>query len=149
EICFLELAEPTISTGINNLIKQGAERIVIVPVLLLSAGHYYKDIPEEVNKVKSKYPNITFTYGKPLGVQKRLTTIMIERILEMNILIKKDAKILLVGRGSRNPQTKKDIENIGKELQNVLNISVDACYRSEEHTSELQSRFDLVCRLLL
>src|SRR6266513_5335247 len=23
------------------------------------------------------------------------------------------------------------------------------CYRSEEHTSELQSRFDLVCRLLL
>src|SRR5699024_11966405 len=25
----------------------------------------------------------------------------------------------------------------------------DAWYRSEEHTSELQSRFDLVCRLLL
>ena len=24
-----------------------------------------------------------------------------------------------------------------------------ACHRSEEHTSELQSRFDLVCRLLL
>src|SRR6266704_5186827 len=24
-----------------------------------------------------------------------------------------------------------------------------ACWRSEEHTSELQSRFDLVCRLLL
>src|SRR5437868_7438062 len=23
------------------------------------------------------------------------------------------------------------------------------CYRSEEHTSELQSRFDIVCRLLL
>src|SRR5438067_8748611 len=27
--------------------------------------------------------------------------------------------------------------------------SVDAGTRSEEHTSELQSRFDLVCRLLL
>src|SRR5699024_12588574 len=26
---------------------------------------------------------------------------------------------------------------------------VDRCIRSEEHTSELQSRFDLVCRLLL
>src|SRR5437868_15507748 len=25
----------------------------------------------------------------------------------------------------------------------------DRCQRSEEHTSELQSRFDLVCRLLL
>src|SRR5699024_12223148 len=29
-----------------------------------------------------------------------------------------------------------------------LNIGAEA-YRSEEHTSELQSRFDLVCRLLL
>src|SRR5699024_11712916 len=26
---------------------------------------------------------------------------------------------------------------------------LDKCRRSEEHTSELQSRFDLVCRLLL
>src|SRR5207249_12337649 len=28
-------------------------------------------------------------------------------------------------------------------------VPVSAQYRSEEHTSELQSRFDLVCRLLL
>src|SRR5699024_11618028 len=27
--------------------------------------------------------------------------------------------------------------------------AIAACSRSEEHTSELQSRFDLVCRLLL
>src|SRR5207249_8408455 len=31
----------------------------------------------------------------------------------------------------------------------TLFIDVDAKGRSEEHTSELQSRFDLVCRLLL
>src|SRR5207249_5762855 len=31
----------------------------------------------------------------------------------------------------------------------VVSISEDALQRSEEHTSELQSRFDLVCRLLL
>src|SRR5207249_11336022 len=30
-----------------------------------------------------------------------------------------------------------------------LRIPADAPLRSEEHTSELQSRFDLVCRLLL
>src|SRR5207249_10826704 len=28
-------------------------------------------------------------------------------------------------------------------------LAAKACLRSEEHTSELQSRFDLVCRLLL
>src|SRR5207249_10869862 len=31
----------------------------------------------------------------------------------------------------------------------LTSYPVDALQRSEEHTSELQSRFDLVCRLLL
>src|SRR5207249_8088101 len=31
----------------------------------------------------------------------------------------------------------------------LLGVSIRSCGRSEEHTSELQSRFDLVCRLLL
>src|SRR5699024_11566097 len=35
------------------------------------------------------------------------------------------------------------------ELQAILEINKASNWRSEEHTSELQSRFDLVCRLLL
>src|SRR5699024_12153468 len=35
------------------------------------------------------------------------------------------------------------------ELPNDTAYCGDVVYRSEEHTSELQSRFDLVCRLLL
>src|SRR5438067_5980773 len=31
----------------------------------------------------------------------------------------------------------------------IFGAATQAVYRSEEHTSELQSRFDLVCRLLL
>src|SRR2546421_5390780 len=43
-------------------------------------------------------------------------------------------------------------ENISCTGENVLHLlpdSIDAGHRSEEHTSELQSRSDLVCRLLL
>src|SRR5699024_12154665 len=36
-----------------------------------------------------------------------------------------------------------------KSLYNVAGVSDEESYKSEEHTSELQSRFDLVCRLLL
>src|SRR5437868_11992318 len=36
----------------------------------------------------------------------------------------------------------------GQSLLDQVDI-VGGAYRSEEHTSELQSRFDLVCRLLL
>src|SRR5699024_6821226 len=46
---------------------------------------------------------------------------------------------------------------VGQRLNTCINsfFNIDCCFntradkRSEEHTSELQSRFDLVCRLLL
>src|SRR5216683_8090633 len=38
---------------------------------------------------------------------------------------------------------------LGKRLHTIIKASAPALARSEEHTSELQSRSDLVCRLLL
>src|SRR5437868_9389289 len=38
---------------------------------------------------------------------------------------------------------------MGNVSANQIDIGIFAPNRSEEHTSELQSRFDLVCRLLL
>src|SRR5699024_12544825 len=40
-------------------------------------------------------------------------------------------------------------EQISKFDQNSEQVELSMKHRSEEHTSELQSRFDLVCRLLL
>lgn len=129
EICFLELAEPNVEQGIETLVSRGALRISVVPVLLLSAGHYFKDIPDEVNLAKAKHPTITFTYGEPLGMQDRFIDVLAERITETKVPAKPDAKILLVGRGSRNPQTKKVIENIGQKLLVKTNFtSVDVCF---------------------
>ena len=51
------------------------------------------------------------------------------------------------------PQTFSGFENLaalfGYPVQIFLDFSGYSDMRSEEHTSELQSRFDLVCRLLL
>src|SRR5699024_12031421 len=47
--------------------------------------------------------------------------------------------------------TVKDYLSFARMRMSATDISdvTGATYRSEEHTSELQSRFDLVCRLLL
>ncbi|ASK62178.1 sirohydrochlorin chelatase [Virgibacillus phasianinus] len=129
EICFLELTDPTVEQGIDTLVSRGASRIAIVPVLLLSAGHYFNDIPEEVNRAKAKHSHIAFTYGEPLGMQDRFIDVLAERIKETKVPPKPDAKLLLVGRGSRNPQTRKVIENIGQKLRERTNFSsVDVCF---------------------
>src|SRR5699024_11557095 len=61
----------------------------------------------------------------------------------------------LTGNGS-NPINSKTVQQDikGKKVANVSFTDIESDYsdtlkRSEEHTSELQSRFDLVCRLLL
>src|SRR5699024_12384746 len=45
--------------------------------------------------------------------------------------------------------SKTRLPSIFSEMSEILSISNFIFSRSEEHTSELQSRFDLVCRLLL
>src|SRR5699024_12877241 len=42
-----------------------------------------------------------------------------------------------------------EIEVYRKPKKKTWNLGMQNILRSEEHTSELQSRFDLVCRLLL
>jgi len=58
----------------------------------------------------------------------------------------------------RDKARKEELNRISDEITTWIaftagrafyNIKTDAAYRSEEHTSELQSRSDLVCRLLL
>src|SRR5690606_41545583 len=49
-----------------------------------------------------------------------------------------------IERGLRKPSAE-----ILNQIAKGLRISAEALYRSEEHTSELQSRENLVCRLLL
>src|SRR5699024_12301787 len=43
----------------------------------------------------------------------------------------------------------KSDNNIASARSNIFLVLIMALLRSEEHTSELQSRFDLVCSLLL
>lgn len=129
ETCFLELASPDIGEGIDSLVGQGATAIAVVPVLLLSAGHYYEDIPDEVKKSVLRYPDIRFTYGQPLGVQDRLVEILAQRLQETAVERLPEAKILLVGRGGKSPEITQSVEEIAAKLAVKANVpNVEVCY---------------------
>lgn len=129
ETCFLELASPDIAEGIASLVEQGATAIAVVPVLLLSAGHYYEDIPDEVKKTALRYPDVRFTYGKPLGVQDRLVEILAERLEETAVERLPEAKILLVGRGGKSSEITRSVEEIAAKLAAMAKVpKVEVCY---------------------
>lgn len=116
EICFLELASPTIQEAIKSCLEQGATRVIVVPVLLLTAAHAKKDIPNELDKVKRRNPGLEIIYGEPFGVQETIVDVLIER-LEAKRRITEDMKIILIGRGSSDPDVVTDLNRIRDILE--------------------------------
>src|SRR5699024_11943405 len=83
--------------------------------------------------------------------------IEIKEQIEVNKFNSKRLGLYLLNRDAPTPEEKEIIEDLPYS-QGVLDFSMimgermfdnRTLTRSEEHTSELQSRFDLVCRLLL
>lgn len=55
ELAFLELAEPNIMTAVERLFQAGVQQLVVVPVLLFSAGHAQHDIPHVVEAAAERF----------------------------------------------------------------------------------------------
>ena len=129
EICFLELAKPSIEEGIENCIARGATKIAIVPLLLLSAVHAKKDIPEKIRASEKKYPQITFTYGRPFGIDNHIVDALYDRVMEQATPLTASAQILLVGRGSSDLDVKYDLTEIARRLENKYQMAtVEICF---------------------
>ncbi|KMY53975.1 sirohydrochlorin ferrochelatase [Bacillus sp. FJAT-27231] len=127
EACFLELAEPTIEQGVSRCVAQGATEIIVFPFLLLAAGHAKKDIPVELEKVQFAFPSVVFHYAKPLGVHEAMVDILVERMKETGQPIMPDASVLIVGRGSSDPQTKEDfaaIRDLFRNKTKLLDVNI-------------------------
>jgi sirohydrochlorin ferrochelatase len=129
EICFLELVEPNISEGIDRCVQRGATKIAVVPILLLTANHANEDIPLELNEGKKKYPQVEITYGRPFGVHPKIVDSLYDRIIEQGKPIKKDSRVLLVGRGSSDQAVEQDLNEIARLLgEKYFFRQVETCF---------------------
>jgi precorrin-8X/cobalt-precorrin-8 methylmutase len=80
EACFLQLAKPGLTEAVEDIVGRGAERVVVMPLLLFSGNHVMKDIPEEIEKEQKKYPEVEFCYAKNIGADERIAQITREKI---------------------------------------------------------------------
>jgi len=136
EIGFLELSEPTISQGFERCVKKGATTIIAIPVLLLTAAHAKVDIPKELAKLQSQFPYVDVKLGQPIGVHEKMVDLLLERIADTNIPLKDDSLVLLVGRGSSDPDVKRDLTVIGKILEQRIAVKrVEVCFLTAANPS--------------
>ncbi len=82
EAGFLQLAKPGLTEVVEDLIGRGAKRVVVMPLLLFSGNHVLKDIPEEIDNERKKFPEVEFCYAKNIGADERIALIATDRIEE-------------------------------------------------------------------
>jgi len=74
---FLELAEPSISEGIQHCVQQGVKEIMIIPYFLSAGRHVVKDIPEEVTAAQNLYPDINIKVSPHLGTTSNMVDVLL------------------------------------------------------------------------
>jgi sirohydrochlorin ferrochelatase len=111
EQAFLELNEPGILDGISRLVERGADRIVIAPLLLFSAGHAKRDIPSVLVQARHRHGSIAFCVSDPLGCHPALLRLSVRRFQEA---VDQPVRLcsfthVLVGRGGSDDEAAADL----------------------------------------
>ncbi len=123
---FLEFARPTIGEAIDTLVDRGATRIVVVPAMLMAAGHVKNDVPSEVQEGRSRHPGVTFHMARPLDIHPALLELCHVRYreaLEGRVEIPAERTLLLlVGRGTSDPDANANIARISRFLWEAYGV---------------------------
>jgi sirohydrochlorin ferrochelatase len=121
EIGFLEFARPTIQEGIDRLVARGAETVVVLPGVLMAAGHAKNDMASEVRLARQRHPRVAFHMGRALDIDARLLQLCRLRYREALAgrpeVPAAETLLLLVGRGSSDPDANAGIAKVARFLQ--------------------------------
>ena len=77
---FIEFAEPSLEEGVRQLVRQGAEKVYIVPLFLTVGNHLRQNIPERLQVLREEYPKINLELTEHLGVDSLLIQIIEKRL---------------------------------------------------------------------
>jgi sirohydrochlorin cobaltochelatase len=97
---FLELAEPSATQVVDELVAAGCGRIVVQPLMLLAAGHGKNDVPAIVLEARERHPHVEFVFASPLGVVPELLGVAGVKLAAVGAA---GLPLIVVARGTSDP----------------------------------------------
>lgn len=131
---YLEFALPTIDDAVRAVVEGGAERVVMLPALLLAATHAKNDMPGELALLKRKYPDVSFHFGAPTDLHPLLLRLAQQRIVQAEALSERtvrraDSCLVVVGRGTTDPDANSDVSKLARMLEEGMGFGASyVCY---------------------
>ncbi|HEX3971401.1 MAG TPA: sirohydrochlorin chelatase [Stellaceae bacterium] len=118
---YLEFVQPTIRDGFVTLAAQGAQRILVLPVMLLAARHVTRDVPAEIARFSADFPQIDMRFGRELSPEPKLLAAAAARIEEGERHSQSDiprgkSLLLVIGRGTHDSESNAQIGELAQQL---------------------------------
>jgi len=118
---FLEFATPIIRDGLDELRKQGVNRVLAVPGMLFAAGHAKNDIPSVLNTYQAQQKDFQIEYGRELGIDTRMIRAAGARIEEAlskagEDIPRHETLLMVVGRGASDPDANSNVVKVMRLL---------------------------------
>lgn len=134
--CFLELTGPTIQEGVDQCVEQGYTELSVLPILLFAARHNKFDVTNELDRARSRHPQVKFHYGRHFGITPGIIELWRSRLKELDQpqISHSDTVLLFVGRGSSDPDANGDVCKIARILWEGSGYStVETCFIGITH----------------
>ncbi len=82
ELAFLEFMTPTLPEQAAELIAQGADRIVVMPMFIACGGHLKMETPQMLDALRATYPKVEFSLGNAIGEHEAVVQAMAAATLD-------------------------------------------------------------------
>jgi len=76
EHAFIQYATPTFAEAVDSSLRQGAERIVVVPFFVQPGNHVSRDIPRMVHEAQREHPSVAFQVADHVGAHPMMAQIV-------------------------------------------------------------------------
>lgn len=120
ELCFIEFADVEVEQGLAHAAK-GAQRVIVVPLILNAAGHVKAEIPAHIARARQRFPGVRFDYAPHLGVCEPILAVLQRQLRQcMQALDMPDPTttgVVLLGRGSSDRHANGEMAKMARWLQ--------------------------------
>ena len=127
--CFLELASPDIDAGVDALVQTSIRQIIAVPLLLFTAGHAKRDIPDAIDAAVANHAGLSWTMSAPLGEHPAVLHLAQQRFneaLRQSPRPDAGATLVFISRGSSDTEAIDSVQQFfQRHRANLQHVSAE------------------------
>ncbi|MDP3711166.1 MAG: sirohydrochlorin chelatase [Mycobacteriales bacterium] len=125
---YVDNASPSIARALRELVAQGVDDVVVLPLLLSPASHSKTDVAASVQAGRIAHPGLRLRYGRPLGPHPVLVDVLARRLAEAGVT---DGPVVLAAGGSLDPDANAQVAATARLLWEGRGFaSVDIAFAS-------------------